>query len=49
MTEQVAHSQCHGAVRNPPAKRRSRPRDAFAPFEANLGLRVEEGEGWSGW
>lgn len=49
MAEQVVHSQCHGAARNPPAKRRSRPRDAFVPFEVNPGLRVEEGEGWSGW
>ena len=48
MAEQVVHSRCHGAVRNPPAKCRSWPRDEFTPFEVNLGLRVEEGKDGAG-
>lgn len=48
MAEQVVRSRCHGALRHPPAKRGSRLRDGFAPHEAPLGLRVEEGEEGAG-
>jgi len=49
MAEQVVHSQCHRAARNPPARCGSRLQDEPTPCEVNPGLRVEEGKGWWWW
>lgn len=48
MAEQVVHSQCHGAVRDPLAKCRRGLQDESTPCEVNLGLQAEEGKEGAG-